>query len=116
MTTLTLLIASWTVLASLVWMADQFRTAPEIHEPEPFIPLPEPLPADLEIVVLVVNQERYIVVYTDEQRDMAALKLGQWASDPELSLTMREAAAGIARVRGNKWDEECCGVGIVGLD
>src|SRR5688500_13622276 len=54
----------------------------------------------LNIVALARGSERYIVIYTDSEAEQAAIKLGQWASHPDLSLTWREAQAGIRCIRG----------------
>ncbi len=57
-------------------------------------------PTGIDIIALVKpNGERYVYVYNQGDRFTLTLALGRHAANPELSLTWKEAANVILRVR-----------------
>jgi len=47
---------------------------------------------DLHLLALVKGQERYVFIYTADQRDMLFQVLTEFVGNPELSLTGYDAA------------------------
>jgi hypothetical protein len=64
---------------------------------------------DINILGLVKGQERYIWVFQDEHRAEVLRRLGQFASNPDLSFSWFDAAKLSQRVRALPDKEECCG-------
>lgn len=56
-------------------------------------------PADRNVIALVKGAERYIFIYTDENRVEVLRQLGRFAMNPELSLTWHDAAVLSQRIR-----------------
>lgn len=54
---------------------------------------------DINIVVLVKCEERYVFLFDDDHRGEALRQLGKFAADPELSFTWLDAAATSKRIR-----------------
>ena len=50
------------------------------------------MPQDINVLALVKGQERYVFLYSDENRAECLRVLGRFASDPELSFTWYDAA------------------------
>lgn len=62
----------------------------------------------VNVHVLVKGEERYIVMYADEQRAKALLKVGQWACHPDLSLDWKDCVTLMWEMR-KRTDEVCSG-------
>ena len=54
---------------------------------------------DLNVIALVKCAERYIFIYTDENRVEVLRQLGRFAMNPELSLNWYDAAVLSQRIR-----------------
>lgn len=47
---------------------------------------------EVNVLALVKGEERYVFLYTGQNRDDVVEMFGRYASDPELSFTWRDAA------------------------
>lgn len=47
---------------------------------------------EINVLALVKGEERYVFIYSDENRSQTMKTLGRYASDPELSFTWFDAA------------------------
>ncbi len=56
-------------------------------------------PQDLKILALIRDSERYIFIYSEDQRTELLRTLGRFAACPELSLSWTDAAFLSQRVR-----------------
>lgn len=54
---------------------------------------------EINVLALVKDDERYVFLYTDENRTNVLRTLGRWASNPELSLSWYDAAVLSQKVR-----------------
>lgn len=54
---------------------------------------------DINVLALVKGEERYIFLFTDENRGEALRTLGRYASDPELTFTWYDAAVLSQKIR-----------------
>ena len=54
---------------------------------------------DICVAALVKGQERYIVMYSEDNRCEALRQLGSWASNPELSFSWTNAAQISQKIR-----------------
>lgn len=54
---------------------------------------------DINVVALIKGNERYIFLFTDEQRGEALRTLGRFASNKELSFTWYDAAVLSQKIR-----------------
>lgn len=54
---------------------------------------------DLNVVALAKGSERYVFIFEDQWALEILRRLGQYASDPELSFTCYDAACASQRVR-----------------
>lgn len=59
------------------------------------------MPQDIQILMLVKGEERYIFLYDDdmEHRSECLLRFGQFAKNPELSFSWSDAAVLSQRMR-----------------
>jgi hypothetical protein len=65
----------------------------QIQEGEPAVA------QDINVLALVKGEERYVFLYSDENRAEVLRTLGRFASNPELSFTWYDAAVLSQRVR-----------------
>lgn len=56
--------------------------------------------ADVNVMVLVKGDEKYVWLFRDEQRGDALRSLGRFAANKDLSLTWYDAAMLSQRIRG----------------
>lgn len=54
---------------------------------------------DTNVLALVKGDERYILLFSDDNRAEALRTLGRWASNPDLSFTWYDAAVLSQRIR-----------------
>ncbi len=54
---------------------------------------------DINVLALVKGEERYVFLYSDENRAEVLRMLGRYASNPELSFTWYDAAVLSQKVR-----------------
>ncbi len=54
---------------------------------------------DINVLALVKNDERYVILFDDDQRGEALRTLGRYASNPELSFSWYDAAVLSQKVR-----------------
>jgi len=54
---------------------------------------------DLNVIVVLKGSERYVWLYSDEQRTECVQSIGRMASNPELSLTCHDAAMAIRKIK-----------------
>lgn len=59
----------------------------------------------MNYAILARGPERYILIFTDEQRSEALRTLGRWASDPGLAFDWEDAAKVSREIR----EESCQG-------
>jgi len=57
------------------------------------------MPQDINVLALVKGQERYVFLYSDENRAECLRVLGRFASDPELSFTWYDCAVLSQKIR-----------------
>ena len=66
---------------------------------------------DINVLALVKGSEKYIFLFTDENRGEALRTLGRYASDPELTFTWYDAAVLSQKIRQTAEVEKThCGV------
>ena len=69
---------------------------------------PEQNPTDINVLALVKGEERYIFLYSDEQKAEVLRRLGQFASNRELSFTWYDAAILSQKIRQEQhYNEDC---------
>lgn len=61
---------------------------------------------DINVLALVKGEERYIFLFTDENRGETLRTLGRYASDPELTFTWYDAAVLSQKIRQSAPAEE----------
>jgi len=61
----------------------------------------------INTIVLVRGPERYVILYSDDQRAEAQRTLGRWASNPELEFSWYDAAVLSQKMRTDS--EKCSG-------
>ncbi|HMO14678.1 MAG TPA: hypothetical protein PKD64_12770 [Pirellulaceae bacterium] len=54
---------------------------------------------DINVLALVKGEERYVILFNDDQRSEALRTLGRFASNPELSFNWYDAAVLSQKVR-----------------
>ncbi len=54
---------------------------------------------DINVLALVKGEERYVFLFSDDQRTEALRTLGRFASNPELSFSWYDAAVLSQRIR-----------------
>ncbi len=64
--------------------------------------LPAATPDDIHVLVLVKKPERYIFLFDSSQEEAILRTLGRFATNPELSLTWRDAAAAGLKITEHK--------------
>ncbi len=69
------------------------------------IPDCEQNPDDINVLALVKEEERYIFLYSDEQKAEVLRRLGQFASNRELSFTWYDAAVLSQKIRQEIHDD-----------
>lgn len=57
---------------------------------------------DVNVLALVKGKERYVFLYSDENRSRALQTFGRFASDPELSFSWYDAAVLSQKLRREK--------------
>lgn len=57
------------------------------------------MPKDINVLALVKGQERYVFLYSDENRAECLRVLGRFASDPELTFTWYDCAVLSQKIR-----------------
>ncbi len=55
--------------------------------------------SDINVLALVKGEERYVVLFNDENKSEALRTLGRYASNPELSFSWYDAAVLSQKVR-----------------
>jgi hypothetical protein len=55
--------------------------------------------SDINVLALVKGEERYIFLYSDENRSQTLRLLGRYASDPDLSFSWYDAAVLSQKIR-----------------
>lgn len=61
---------------------------------------------DIHAIALPKGNERYVLMFSEQNRAEALRTLGRWASNPELSFSWYDAAILSQRIRET---ETCCG-------
>jgi hypothetical protein len=61
---------------------------------------------DINVLALVKGEERYIFLFSDENRSEALRTLGRFASNPDLSFTWYDAAILSQRIRQTAQEQE----------
>ncbi len=61
--------------------------------------IPSPRADEVNVLALVKGEERYVLLYTDDNRAEALRVLGRFASDPDLSFTWYDAAVLSQKIR-----------------
>jgi len=63
---------------------------------------------EVNIVAIVKGEERYVFMFDDDSRSDTLRKLGQYASDPELSFSWYDAAVLSQKVRKTQKTANVC--------
>ena len=71
---------------------------------------------EVNIVAIVKGEERYVFMFDDDSRADTLRKLGQYASDPELSFTWYDAAVLSQKVRKTQKTADVTGFDMDAFD
>lgn len=62
----------------------------------------DPRSDEVNVLALVKCEERFIFLYSDDQRDECLRNIGRWAANPELTFSWYDAAVLTTKIRARQ--------------